>query len=137
MKSTAKSAVRANRSIPLLTTLVLITVVAAILAFAALSRLEKQGEQYLARVSEQQVLGQKIAKYALEAAAGDQASFDSLRVNRDRFITLLDEIRHGAPEAGLPAAPEAMAEPGGARSSSPVSLAGCWNQSTPMNFSRM
>jgi twitching motility protein PilJ len=111
MKSTAKSAVRANRSIPLLTTLVLITVVAAILAFAALSRLEKQGEQYLARVSEQQVLGQKIAKYALEAAAGDQASFDSLRVNRDRFITLMEEIRHGAPEAGLPAAPEAMAEP--------------------------
>ena len=111
MKSTAKSAVRANRSIPLLTTLVLITVVAAIVAFAALSRLEKQGEQYLARVSEQQVLGQKIAKYALEAAAGDPASFDSLRVNRDRFITLMDEIRHGALEAGPPAAPDAMAEP--------------------------
>ena len=111
MKSTAKSAVRANRSIPLLTTLVLITVVAAIVAFGALSRLEKQGEQYLARVSEQQVLGQKIAKYALEAAAGDPASFDSLRVNRDRFITLMDEIRHGALEAGPPAAPDAMAEP--------------------------
>jgi twitching motility protein PilJ len=111
MKSTAKSAARANRSIPLLTTLVLITVVAAIVAFGALSRLEKQGEQYLARVSEQQVLGQKIAKYALEAAAGDPASFDSLRVNRDRFITLMEEIRHGALEAGLPAAPDAMAEP--------------------------
>ena len=111
MKSSAKNASGANRSIPLLTTLVLITVIAAIVAFAALSRLEKQGEQYLQRVSEQQVLGQKIAKYALEAAAGDQASFDNLRLNRDRFITLMEELRHGAPEARLPAAPDNMAEP--------------------------
>ena len=111
MKSTAKQAAGRNRSIPLLTTLVVITVVAALGAFAALSQLEKHGEQHAQRVSEQRVLGQKIAKYALEAASGDQASFDRLRINRDHFITLMEELNHGAPEVSLPAVPETMAEP--------------------------
>ena len=111
MKSTAKTSAGGNRSIPLLTALVLFTVIAAIVAFAALSRMERQGEQYLQRVSEQQVLSQKIAKYALEAAAGDQASFERLRVNRDRFITLMDELNNGAPDVRLAASPEPMAEP--------------------------
>jgi twitching motility protein PilJ len=111
MKSTAKTSAGGNRSIPLLTALVLFTVIAAIVAFAALSRMERQGEQYLQRVSEQQVLGQKIAKYALEAAAGDQASFERLRVNRDRFITLMDELKNGAPDIRLAVSPEPMAEP--------------------------
>ncbi|MCW9079850.1 MAG: methyl-accepting chemotaxis protein, partial [Gammaproteobacteria bacterium] len=111
MKRTAKTSAGGNRSIPLLTALVLFTVIAAIVAFAALSRMERQGEQYLQRVSEQQVLGQKIAKYALEAAAGDQASFERLRVNRDRFITLMDELKNGAPDIRLAVSPEPMAEP--------------------------
>ncbi|MCW5586372.1 MAG: type IV pili methyl-accepting chemotaxis transducer N-terminal domain-containing protein, partial [Chromatiales bacterium] len=73
-------------------------------------RTEGYVEQYLARVSEQQVLSQKVAKYALEASAGDQASFERLRVARDRFIVLLDELKTGAPDVGLPASPEAMHE---------------------------
>jgi twitching motility protein PilJ len=111
MKSTTKTSVTGNRSIPLLTALVLLTVIGTIVAFAALSRVERQGEQYLQKVSEQQVLSQKVAKYALEAAAGDPASFESLRVNRDRFITLMEELKTGAPEVDLPASPESMAEP--------------------------
>lgn len=111
MKSTAKTSADGNRSIPVLTALVLFTVVAAIVAFAALSRVERQGEQYLQRVSEQQVLSQKIPKFALEAAAGDQLAFDRLLTGRDRFITLMDELKNGAPDAGLPASPGSMAEP--------------------------
>ena len=111
MKSTAKTSAGGNRSIPLLTALVLFTVIAAIVAFAALSRMERQGEQYLQRVSEQQVLSQKIAKYALEAAAGDQASFERLRIDRDRFIRLMDELKNGAPDVRLAGSPEPMAEP--------------------------
>ncbi len=111
MKSTTKTSVTGNRSIPLLTALVLLTVIGTIVAFAALSRVERQGEQYLQKVSEQQVLSQKVAKYALEAAAGDPSSFESLRVNRDRFITLMEELKTGAPEVDLPASPESMAEP--------------------------
>jgi twitching motility protein PilJ len=111
MKSTLKTAPGGNRMIPLLTALVLFSVIGAIVAFAALSRVERHGEQYLKRISEQQVLSQKIAKYALEAATGDQASFDRLRVNRDRFITLMAELQNGSVEARLPASPATMGEP--------------------------
>jgi len=111
MKSSTKTSATGNRSIPLLTVLVVFTVIGTIVAFAALSRVERQGEQYLQRVSEQQVLSQKVAKYALEAAAGDQASFDRLRVNRDRFITLMEELKNGAVDADLPASPQSMSEP--------------------------
>ena len=110
MKTTVKKTAVGNRAIPLLTALVLITIVAAIVVFAHVSRTEGYVEQYLARVSEQQVLSQKVAKYALEASAGDQASFERLRTARDRFIVLLDELKAGAPDAGLPASPEAMQE---------------------------
>lgn len=110
MKTTVKKTAAGNRAIPLLTALVLITIVAAIAVFAYVSRTEGYVEQYLARVSEQQVLSQKVAKYALEASAGDQASFERLRVARDRFIVLLDELKTGAPDAGLPASPDAVRE---------------------------
>ncbi len=111
MRKTAKTPVDSNRTIPLLAVLVLVTVVAAIAAFTLLSRAEQHGEQYVQRVAEQQVLGQKIAKYALEASAGGLASFERLRSDRDRFITLLDELKSGARDAGLPASPESMSEP--------------------------
>jgi twitching motility protein PilJ len=111
MRKTAKAPVDSNRAIPLLTVLVLVTVLAAIAAFTLLSRAEQHGEQYVQRVAEQQVLGQKIAKYALEASAGGLASFERLRSDRDRFITLLDELKSGAHDAGLPASPESMSEP--------------------------
>lgn len=110
MKTTVKKTAAGNRAIPLLTALVLVTIVAAIAVFAYVSRTEGYVEQYLARVSEQQVLSQKVAKYALEASAGDQASFERLRVARDRFIVLLDELKTGAPDTGLPASPDAMHE---------------------------
>ncbi len=111
MKSTATTQAGGNRSIPLLTVLVLIAVVAAIIAFTAVSRVEQHGEQYLLRVAEQRVLSQKVAKYALEASAGGQPSFEKLRVSRDRFITLMDELKLGAPEVGLPASPESISVP--------------------------
>ena len=111
MKSTTKTPATGNRTIPLLTVLVVFAVIGTIVAFAALSRVERHGEQYLQRVSEQQVLSQKVAKYALEAAAGDQASFERLRVNRDRFITLMEELKNGAVDADLPASPASMSEP--------------------------
>jgi len=111
MKSTVKTSVGGNRSIPLLTALVVITVVAAIVAFAFVSRVAGHGEQYLLRVSEQQVLSQKIAKDALQASAGEQTSFEQLLGNRDRFITLMEDLKNGAPEAGLPPSPDSMSVP--------------------------
>ena len=111
MKSKVKKKAYGNRTIPWLTALVLVTVIAAIVAFGYLSRVEKHGEGYVARVNEQQVLSQKVAKYALEASAGNQASFGLLLAGRDRFITLMEELKNGAVDAGLPPSPESMQEP--------------------------
>jgi twitching motility protein PilJ len=111
MKSTVKKKLGENRTIPLLAALVLITVVSAIVAFAYLSRVEQHGERYVARVNEQQVLSQKIAKYALAASAGDQPSFGLLLRSRDRFILLMDELKVGVSEIGLPATPDSMEVP--------------------------
>jgi len=111
MKSTVKKNVAGNRSIPLLTSLVLITIIGALIAFAYVSQIGEHGEQYFARVSEQQVLGQKIVKYGLEAAAGDQSAFQRLRESRDRFSSLVDELKNGAPRAALPPSPSPVAEP--------------------------
>ena len=60
MKSTVKKEVTGNRSVPLLAVLLLVAIVATIAAFVYVSRLQGHGEQYFAKVSEQQVLGQKI-----------------------------------------------------------------------------
>lgn len=111
MKSKIKRDVAGNRSIYLLAVLVLIAVIATISAFVYLSRVEGHGEQYFARVSEQQVLGQKIAKYALESSAGDEVSFERLKAGRDRFITLMDELKSGAPDSRLPGLSEHVAGP--------------------------
>ena len=111
MKTTSKNPMDGNRAIPFLTVLVLVVIIGAIAAFGLVSRFVEQGEQYVLRVSEQQVLSQKIAKYALEASAGDSASFERLRIDRDRFITLMEELQAGDPNIGLPPSPESIAEP--------------------------
>ena len=109
MKGTVKKNTAGSRAIPLLTALVLLTVIGAIAMFAYVSRIEDHGEKYLARVYEQQVLGQKIAKYALEASAGDQASFALLRQGSERFSALMDELKNGAPDVDLPPSPASAA----------------------------
>ncbi|MCB1785776.1 MAG: type IV pili methyl-accepting chemotaxis transducer N-terminal domain-containing protein [Chromatiaceae bacterium] len=57
------------------------------------------------------MLGQKIAKYALEASAGDQPSFALLRQSSDRFITLMEELKNGAPDTQLPPSPDTVKGP--------------------------
>ncbi|MCB1772114.1 MAG: methyl-accepting chemotaxis protein, partial [Gammaproteobacteria bacterium] len=111
MKPKVKKSRTGNRTIALLAVLTLLAIIAAIAAFAYVSRIEGHGEQYFARATEQQVLGQKVAKYALEASAGDQASFSRLREGRDRFTTLMGELKSGAPAVGLPPVPAALATP--------------------------
>jgi len=110
MKSPAKRTVGVSRSIPLLAVLVLVAIIGAIAAFAFVSRVEGHSEEYLTRVSEQRVLGQKIAKEALEASAGDRKAFARLRQDRDRFITLMEELKTGAPDVGLPPSPDAVVD---------------------------
>jgi twitching motility protein PilJ len=108
MKTVLRKSPEGSRTLPLLAALLLLAIIGTIASFVYVARLDSQAEAHLARVTEQQVLGQKIAKYALEAAAGDPASFQRLKTARDRYILLLDELRAGAPETGLPPIPEAL-----------------------------
>lgn len=98
-----------SQLIPVLTLLVLLALIATIIAFVWVSKIEGHTEQYRDRVAEQRVLSQRIAKYALEASSGDQAAFDRLRLSRDRFKSLLDELKGGDEAAGLPASSAGMA----------------------------
>ncbi|HHI76684.1 MAG TPA: chemotaxis protein [Gammaproteobacteria bacterium] len=106
MRATSKKTRGGNKSIPLLTVALLLAIAATLAAFVLLQRQEAHQEQYLVRVAEQQVLGQKIAKFSLEALRGDEPSFEALRNARDRFSQLLEQLKQGDAAAGLPPTPE-------------------------------
>jgi twitching motility protein PilJ len=59
-------------------------------------------KQYIGYTSEQQVLSQQAAKYALEAANGVAAAFDQLTIYRNRFEEVLKNERNGNVATGLP-----------------------------------
>jgi len=110
MKATVKKAAgEASRTISVLSGLLLVTIVLAVLAFAHVSRQQGYQEQYVLRVAEQRVLAQELAKYALDAARGDEKSFAPLRESRDRFAQLLGELINGAPASKLPPSPAGVA----------------------------
>ena len=106
MKRTMKFSQGGNRTVPVLAVLLLITIIATLVAFIFVQKQKNNQEQYLLRTAEQQVLAQKIAKFALEASRGDEAAFAALRQSRDRFTTLIDELKNGAPDMDLPASPD-------------------------------
>jgi len=107
MKRTVRTSSSGNRAVPVLAVLLLITIVATLLAFIFTERQKGYQEQYLLRTAEQQVLAQKIAKFALEASRGNEESFAALRNTRDRFTQLLDELKNGSESVGLPPSPAA------------------------------
>ncbi|VAW78192.1 type IV pilus biogenesis protein PilJ [hydrothermal vent metagenome] len=59
-------------------------------------------KEYISYTSEQQVLSQQAAKYALEASSGLEAAFDQLTHYRDRFGDTLSHERNGNVATGLP-----------------------------------
>ena len=59
-------------------------------------------KEYIGYTSEQQVLSQQIAKYALEASSGVGTAFDQLTHYRDRFNETLSNQRNGNVATSLP-----------------------------------
>ncbi len=105
-------AVRAHKGqersalIPLLSVLLVLSMVSGILAFVAWSRHSAHIEKDLLYAADQRVLAHRIAKYAVEAAGGKEASFARLRDSRDRFSELLKILENGSPSEGLPPSPK-------------------------------
>jgi len=74
----------------------------------AWSRHSAHVEKYLLYAADQRVLAHRIAKYAVEAAGGKEASFSRLRESRDRFSELLKILKNGSAAEGLPPSPDAI-----------------------------
>jgi twitching motility protein PilJ len=94
-----------NKVITTLAVLVLVSLVLALVTFLHTTKRDAYDEQYLIRIAEQQVLAQRIAKFALSSARGDMQTFASLKQTRDRFETIMWELKNGSKTVDLPAAP--------------------------------
>lgn len=70
--------------------------------FWYMGRLAGFDKEYIGYAGEQQVLSQRIAKYALEASSGNEAAFDQVIKYRERFSQTLGYMRDGNAETGLP-----------------------------------
>ncbi|MGD8672677.1 MAG: methyl-accepting chemotaxis protein [Thiogranum sp.] len=68
----------------------------------------KYDKEYIGYTSEQQVLSQQVAKYALEASNGVEAGFEQLALYRDRFEKALNNERNGNVATGLPPSRKAV-----------------------------
>lgn len=101
-------ALPSNKIITTLAILALVSLILALATFLHTTRQDAYDEQYLIRIAEQQVLAQRIAKYALSAARGEMDSFSILQKTRDRFGTIMWELKNGSKQADLPAVPDAV-----------------------------
>ncbi|MCG7895216.1 MAG: methyl-accepting chemotaxis protein [Candidatus Thiodiazotropha taylori] len=96
-----------NKVITILAVLVLVSLILALVTFLHTTQQESYDEQYLIRAAEQQVLAQRIAKYALSAARGELESFKPLQKSRDRFENIMWELKNGGGAASdLPGSPD-------------------------------
>jgi twitching motility protein PilJ len=102
---TARGRGASNRTIALLSVLLLATILLALMTFIHVSQRDAYDEQYLLRASEQRILSQRIAKFALAAAGGDQDAFALLQLYRDQFEGVLEELKDGSPVDRLPPSP--------------------------------
>ncbi|MES9852600.1 MAG: methyl-accepting chemotaxis protein [Candidatus Thiodiazotropha sp. L084R] len=96
-----------NKVITTLAVLVLVCLILALVTFMHTTQRESYDEQYLIRAAEQQVLSQRIAKYALSAARGELESFKPLQKSRDRFENIMWELKNGGgATSDLPGSPD-------------------------------
>ena len=95
-----------NKLVVVLSAGLLITIALAIYLFIYISKRAGYEEQYLLRAAEQRVVSQQIVENAMAAASGNQAAFDGLESSRDQFQRLVNELRKGVPDKGLPASPK-------------------------------
>lgn len=98
-------ALPSNKVITTLAVLVLVSLILALVTFMHTTKRDDYDAQYLIRIAEQQVLAQRIAKYALSSSRGEMQSFTTLQQTRDRFETIMWELKNGSKKADLPAVP--------------------------------
>jgi twitching motility protein PilJ len=88
--------------------LLLASLVLSLWTFKLQARHPANLKQYLLNTGEQRVLAYRIVSDASESRDGrdgGEAAFDRLRDSRKEFTRLMDELKNGSSEKGLPASP--------------------------------
>ncbi len=91
-----------NMTLPLLGVLVGLFLAAMIAAFVYVYLQNSWNSEYYSYIAEQQLLSQRMATSAFEAASGKEESFDVLQRFRDRYQTTLDLMTNGNPVSTPP-----------------------------------
>ena len=98
--SIAKAFGMGNKTIPVLVVLLILSIVSGSSAIVYITIQTDYEKQYLRAAKEQQLLSQRLATHALEAAAGKKSAFLQLKRQRDAFDALMTKITHGDKETG-------------------------------------
>ncbi len=99
------------RSNTLIAGLFILLIVSMVLLFANFAYINTQADydnEYIGHAGELRVLSQRIAKNAVEAAAGTPEAFDSLKDARNDFSERWGYLSGGDERIGLPAVPDSL-----------------------------
>lgn len=100
--------VRSNTLIAGLFILLIVSMVLLFVNFAYINTQADYDNEYIGHAGELRVLSQRIAKNAVEAAAGTSEAFDSLKDARNDFSERWGYLSGGDDRIGLPAVPESL-----------------------------
>jgi len=94
-----------NRSFTIMGGMLIIFMLLTVVAFVYYTVQLGYNRDQVATAAEQRLTSQRIATFALESAAGNDAAFGQLRELRDEFDRSLSALQAGNAETGTPAVP--------------------------------
>ncbi|MGD8932785.1 MAG: methyl-accepting chemotaxis protein, partial [Chromatiales bacterium] len=100
-----------NKVITILAVLVLVSLVLALLTFVHTNRRASYDERHFIRTAETQVLAQRLGKIVQSAVRGEPQAFKPLQSARDRYDTIISELKNGSSADNLPGSPVEVAKP--------------------------
>ena len=107
-----KSCVRAlSRPLVLLGVLLFVSIFMMLGSLLYVGNKRADQQQHVKLVSEQLLLSQRMATYALGASAGKESDFENLLENSYRFSDILNVFRSGDTAMGTPPLDEGLMEP--------------------------
>jgi twitching motility protein PilJ len=91
-----------NAGLTVVITFLAISLVATFITYLLVNTQDSYDKEYLGYVGEQEVLSQRLSKFAGQANRGLPATFDALTKYREEFATNLKLLQVGDPDSGMP-----------------------------------
>ena len=101
----SRPAAKGNKSLLVSAVAIVLSILIMVLLFNYEGIQARYGKAYTAIASEQQLVSQQIATFALEASIGNSTAFIQLKRYQARFVNSLKRLRDGDAEQKLPAIP--------------------------------